>query len=425
MPLKSNHDACGQPGLMPVDDAITQICSTIKPVSTETLNLQQAKGYVLAESITANINVPPADNSSMDGYAIRVEDLENTPIPLSQRIAAGDQPKALTPGTCARIFTGAEIPAGANAVVMQEKTSVEGEKVSFPAHIAKGENIRQAGQDIQKGHILLEAGTRLNAISLGLIASIGQEKVTVYRKPRVTLLSTGNELVDPGLPLQAGQIYNSNRYLLLSLFESLGCEVIDGGIIPDTLTATKEAMANAAKGSDFVVTSGGVSVGEEDHVKPAVEQLGKLNLWRMAMKPGKPLAFGSIHSQEDNNPDKETYFVGLPGNPVSAFLTALIIVRPALAILQGRCNSSTLDYQYAEAAFSVKTGLRREYLRVRSKTELATNNIIQMELFPNQNSGVLTSCQWAESLAVIEPEQQVQPGDRVKCLSLSSLMQAP
>lgn len=420
----SAKDSCDQPGLMPVDEAIHTICSAIDPVDSIRIPLYKASGYVLAEDIVASINVPPADNSSMDGYAIKYSDLnQGCNFTVSQRITAGSAPQTLEPGSCARIFTGAEIPAGADTVIMQEKVSVldSGEvQLPSPAEIQPGDNIRRKGQDITSGNVLLTQGTRLDATCLGLIASVGLAEIEVYRKPVVTLLSTGDELAEPGTTLQAGQIYNSNRYMLAALFQSLGCEVIDGGIIKDTFEATQQALSDAAEDADLVITSGGVSVGEEDHVKPAVEALGSLNLWRMAMKPGKPLAFGSITRR--NNTGK-AWFTGLPGNPVSALLTALIVVRPALARMQGR-GTVQPDTFSAQASFTFRTGLRREYLRVRRTTE-EVDQTTRLERFANQNSGVLTSCHWADALAIVEPGQQIQEGDQLNCLDLKSLLTAP
>ncbi|MBB1487404.1 molybdopterin molybdotransferase MoeA [Oceanospirillum sediminis] len=418
------NDPCAHPGLMPVDEAIRIICSAIKPVSVITLPLTEAMGYVLAESVVADINVPPADNSAMDGYALAFSDLKRAPLPVSQRITAGSSPSPLEPGTCARIFTGAEIPAGASIVVMQEKVSETPEgNIIFPTEtLTEGENIRLSGQDINKGDTLLEAGLRLDAPALGLIASIGQPEVRVFRKPVITLLSTGDELAEPGQQLRPGQIFNSNRYMLQALFSNLGCEVIDGGIIADTLDTTKKALATAAEQSDMIITSGGVSVGEEDHVKPAVEHLGQLNLWRMAMKPGKPLAFGSIRTDSSA---KTCWFTGLPGNPVSALLTALIVVRPALAALQGR-GHITPELRYAESTFNFNTGIRREYLRVQyEKNAEGSGSGNSIYRFQNQNSGVLTSCHWADALAVVDSNQQIKAGDQVPCLDLKALMEAP
>ncbi|OPX54866.1 molybdopterin molybdotransferase [Oceanospirillum multiglobuliferum] len=425
--MRSNNskDPCDQQGLMPVDEAISQICSAIQAVGTETRALSQAFGYVLAEAVKAQVNVPPVDNSAMDGYAVCLDDLQqNRVLPVSQRIPAGSQPAPLQAGTCARVFTGAEIPLGADTVVMQEQVllvndATLGTVVSFPEQLSQGTHIRRAGQDIMQGAVLLESGTRLDAVSLGLIASVGQGQVTVYRKLKVALLSTGDELVEPGLPLKGGQIYNSNRYLLLSLLNGLGCEVVDLGIVPDTHTATLFALQQAAEQADLVITSGGVSVGEEDHVKSCVQELGSLNLWRIAMKPGKPLAFGQIEN---------AYFIGLPGNPVSAFLTCLIAVRPALAVLQGRGAQAVPIYQHAVANFDIEAGQRREYLRVQSipaqENELPSQPT-RLELFANQNSGVLTSCQWADALAIIEPGQKIRSGDWVRYLPMAHLLLAP
>ena len=426
MLLKPKKDACDQPGLMPVDEAVGRICDAIRPVATQTRSLFQAAGYVLAEDVISEINVPAMDCSAMDGYALNIKDLKKSPLPVSQRIAAGQQPEPLQVGTCARIFTGAPLPPGADTVVMQEKVKVDGDKVSFHTHIDtphQGEFVQKTGQDIQKGRTLLTAGTRLDAVSLGLIASVGQAEVTVFKKPKVALLSTGDELVEPGSGLKAGQIFNSNRYMLLSLLSGLGCEVIDGGIIPDNREATVKALQDAACQADLVISSGGVSVGEEDHVKPAIEQQGTLNLWRMAMKPGKPLAFGHIRT-----PDGEVPFVGLPGNPVSSLVTCLVAVRPALAVLQGRGEVPAPVYRHAEAEFDADAGIRREYLRVR-RVRLRAGDLpgqpMRLEKAPSQNSGVLTSCQWADALAIIEPGQKVRAGDWVKYLPLDYLMLAP
>jgi len=426
MLLKSKKDACDQPGLMPVDEAISRICSSITPVATEVKPLFQAAGCVLAEPVVSQINVPSMNNSAMDGYALNIKDLKKSPLKVSQRIPAGHQPSPLEVGTCVRIFTGAPLPKGADTVVMQEKVKVDGDQVCFHTHIdvpRKGDFVQKIGQDIKKGHVLLSAGSRLDAIALGLIASVGQAEVLVYKKPKVALISTGDELVEPGTPLQAGQIFNSNRYMLLSLLASLGCEVIDGGIIPDSRKATVEALQLAASKADLVISSGGVSVGEEDHVKPAIEEQGTLNLWRMAMKPGKPLAFGQIKT-----PTGETPFIGLPGNPVSSLLTCLVVVRPALGVLQGRGEVPAPVYRYAEAEFNIEAGERREYLRVR-RVRLRPGDLpsqpMRVDIAPSQNSAVLTACQWADALAIVEPGQKIREGDWVKYLPMDYLMLAP
>lgn len=426
MLLKSRKDACDQPGLMPVDEAISRICAEIQPVATEVKPLSQALGCVLAEPVVSKVNVPGMDNSAMDGYALNIQDLKKSPLRISQRIPAGQQPDPLEPGTCARIFTGAPLPAGADTIVMQEKVKVDGDMVSFHTHIdvpRQGDFVRKAGQDIQQGHALLAAGSRLDAVALGLVASVGQAEVVVYKKPKVALLSTGDELVEPGSPLQAGQIFNSNRYMLLSLLTNLGCDVIDSGIIPDNREATVKALQEAACKADLVISSGGVSVGEEDHVKPAIEEQGTLNLWRMAMKPGKPLAVGQIDTAKGKTP-----FVGLPGNPVSSLLTCLVVVRPALGLLQGRGEVAAPVYRHAEAEFNIDAGQRREYLRVR-RVPLRPGDLpsqpMRIELAPSQNSGVLTSCQWADALAIVEPGQKIREGDWVKYLPMDYLMLAP
>jgi molybdopterin molybdotransferase len=391
------------PPLIPVATALEQMLLSIQPVQeSETLPLDQITGRITAKPVMASVNVPPADNSAMDGYAINWIDRGKT-LTVSQRIPAGSAPQPLQPGTCARIFTGSEVPAGADTVVMQEVVTLtsDGQAV-IPAELQQGQNVRPCGQDITVGQVVVPEGTRLDYRHIGLLASVGQAEVEVLRRPRVALLATGDELVMPGQPLKAGQIYNSNRPMLSSLLQSLGAELVDLGNIADTQQATEAALQQAADQADLVLSTGGVSVGEEDHIKPAVEKLGQLNLWKLAMKPGKPVAFGQIG---------KAAFLGLPGNPVSVFVGAQIFLRPLLAKLAGQLESGKLPLEQGVAQFSASTQIRQEYLRV--KTELQDGQW-QLESFANQNSGVLSSVVWANALAVLPPGSNIQPGDTVR-----------
>jgi molybdopterin molybdotransferase len=372
----------------------------------ETVPLLAALGRVLAEPITSAINVPPQDNSAMDGYAVRVAELTGA-LPVSQRIPAGSVAQPLEAGTVARIFTGAPIPPGADAVVMQEESSVdEAGLVSFAAQVKAGQNIRRAGDDIAQGAVVVAGGKRLTPADLGLLASIGLAEVGVKRTLRVAAFFTGDELVEPGKPLGDGKIYNSNRYWLLPLLAQLGCELIDLGIIPDDLAATRNALRKAADRADVIITCGGVSVGEEDHVKAAVEAEGELALWKIAIKPGKPFAGGRIGAAD---------FIGLPGNPVSGYVTFQVFVRRFLELRQGLAAPREPAVLRLKAGFewSKADGKREEYLRVR---RVAQNGEQVLERFGNQGSGVLSSCAWADGLVRLAPGQTVRPGDWVDYL---------
>jgi molybdopterin molybdotransferase len=331
----------------------------------------------------ASINVPPADNSAMDGYAIRHSDCSGpeTAITLSQRITAGSVPAQLQPGTAARIFTGAEVPAGADTVVMQEHCSEEDGAVRMLKLPPEGANIRRCGQDLASGQKVLGAGQRLRAQDLGLLASLGIAKVQVFRRLRVAILSTGDELREPGEAIEPGQIFNSNRYTMKSQLETWGMEVVDLGVARDDPASVRDMMLTAAMQADVVMTSGGVSVGEEDHVKAVVDELGAIDLWRIAVKPGKPFAFGHVQG---------TPFIGLPGNPVSVFVTLLVIARPYLFACQG-ITDTVVSATRQVALFSMKETQREDYLRVRSGSG-------GLDLFTNQSSGVLFSTSWGDGL---------------------------
>ena len=377
--------------------------------ATETVAVTAALGRVLAASQTSSITVPPADNSAMDGYAVRLADMAHpgVKLPLSQRILAGAVGQPLQPGTAARIFTGAQVPPGADAVLMQEDCSADGADIVINKLPQPAENIRRAGEDIAAGAQILAAGSRIGAAEMGLAASVGLAELPVFRRLKVACFFTGDELVTPGLALQPGQIYNSNRYTLTGLVNGLGCELIDLGIVPDTLEATEVALAGAASIADVVITSGGVSVGEADFVKAAVEKLGRVEMWKVAMKPGKPIVYGRVNDAD---------FIGLPGNPVSAFVTFCLFVRPFLLKRMGAADVLYRAFAVqADFAWS-RPGERREFLRA----QLQPNG--KLALFPNQGSGVLTSCAWADGLADLAIGQTVQPGDRVRFIPFSELL---
>jgi len=407
--------------MLTVQEALQQILNDaslqkLQSSRNETVNLLDARNRVLVEDQIATVDVPPWDNSAMDGYAFCVSDLEkNNSLTVSQIIPAGKFPKPLQAGTAARIFTGAPIPPGANAVEMQENTQKENDRVTFLQKVKLGANIRKCGEDIAKNSVVVKAGTILQAQHLGLLASIGMAKVPVKKPLRVAVVSTGDELADPsdkepGEKLKDGQIYNSNRYLLLGLLQQLGFETIDGGMIADNVTLTRQRLLQLSEQSDVIISSGGVSVGEEDHVKAALEAIGKLNLWKIAVKPGKPLAFGSIN---------HTTFFGLPGNPVSAFVTFLVFVKPYLLKAQG---ATQLEPRLIEAIADfdwppVKSGKERkpikreEYLRARLKEDGRT-----VEIYPNQSSGALSSVVWANGLAIAPIGGVISRGDKIKFL---------
>jgi len=376
---------------------------------TETVAVTAALGRVLATPQTSAITVPPLDNSAMDGYAVRVADVAATGarLPVSQRILAGAVGESLQPGTAARIFTGAPIPPGADAVLMQEYCYAEGDGVVINALPRRGENVRRAGEDIETGAQVIAAGTRIGAAEMGLAASVGLAELPVFRRLKVACFFTGDELVTPGTSLGPGQIYNSNRYTLTGLVNGLGCELIDLGIVPDSLEATEAALAGATSVADVVITSGGVSVGEADYVKAAVEKLGRVEMWKVAMKPGKPLVYGRVD---------EADFIGLPGNPVSAFVTFCLFVRPFLLKRMGVRDVLYRAFPVKADFAWTKPGVRREFLRAR----MQENG--RAAIYPNQSSGVLTSCAWADGLVDIEIGQTVQPGDWVRFIPLAELL---
>ncbi len=407
--------------LTPLDDALAELLAQAVPtLGVETVDSFDADGRVLRQDATSPLQVPPADNSAMDGYAVRVADLAaaaDAELPISQRIPAGSAAQPLAAGTAARIFTGAPVPAGADAIVMQEDCEplADGQRVRIKALPTPGQWIRRAGEDIALGAQVLSAGTRLGPASLGLAASIGLARLTVSQRLRVALFSTGDELVMPGdVPpdrMPPGAIYNSNRFFLRAMLRRLGCEVTDLGIVPDRREATLDALRSAAASHDLILTSGGVSVGEEDHIKPAVEALGELRLWQIAIKPGKPFAYGRIH-----HAGGAAHFMGLPGNPVSSFVTFSLLVRPFLLALQGASDLAPRAMA-ATAAFDwPRADRRREFLRVRWTAEGT------LERFGNQSSGVLTSAAWGDGVVDNPAGQTIARGDTVRFISFADLL---
>ena len=416
-------DAANQPPARPmlsVREALDFLMDAARAVTeSEIVSTLCANGRVLAEAQASTIDVPSADNTQMDGYAVRSGDCASgaATLTVSQRIPAGHVGQYLEPGCAARIFTGAMIPDGADAVVMQEQCALNADGSVTVKHAPKaGEWIRRAGEDINAGAVILAAGTRLRSQELGLAASVGLAMLPVLRKLRVAVFFTGDELTMPGEApggqLAPGAIYNSNRFTLRALLENLGCTITDFGIVPDTLDATRTTLRNAARENDLIITSGGVSVGEEDHIKPAVEAEGRLNMWQIAVKPGKPLAFGEV--RRDGG---EAFFLGLPGNPVSSFITFMLFVRPFILRLQG------VKGQLAPRGFAMRADLdwptadrRNDFLRAR------INDAGGLDLFPNQGSGVLTSTVWGDGLIDNPPGNAIARGDNVRFIPFSELL---
>jgi molybdopterin molybdotransferase len=398
--------------LLAVREALDFLLAAARPIDgIETVATLYANGRVLAEPQVSTINVPSRDNTQMDGYAVRAADCAsgNANLPVSQRIPAGHVGQFLKEGSAARIFTGAMIPAGADAVIMQEQCEVQADGSVTIKHTPKaGEWIRRAGEDIIQGAQILPAGAVLGSAELGLAASVGLASLPVRRKLKVAVFFTGDELAMPGEALAPGAIYNSNRFTLRALLENLDCEIVDFGIVPDSLEQTRATLRAAASGNDLIITSGGVSVGDEDHIKPAVEAEGKLTMWQIAVKPGKPLAFGEVGS---------AFFLGLPGNPVSSLVTFMLFVRPFVLRLQGATQVAPPRSYPMRADFNwPKADRRNEFLRVRA------NDSDGVELFPNQSSGVLTSSVWGDGLVDNPPGQTIKQGDIVRFIPFSQLL---
>ncbi len=403
--------------LLTLDEALARLLAAVAPLPAserETVSTFDAFRRVLLHEVRAALDVPPQDNSSMDGYALRCADVPaaGALLPVSQRIAAGNVGAPLHPGSAARIFTGAQVPPGADAIVMQEQCEVQGDGVRVDVVPEPGQWIRRRGEDVHDGAVVLAAGTRLTPQALGLAAAVGAATLQVSRRPRVALFSTGDELVMPGEPLKPGAIYNSNRFTLRATIQAMGCDCTDLGIVPDRLDATREALRRAARGHDLIVTSGGVSVGEEDHLRPAVQAEGRIELWQIAIKPGKPLAFGEVRRPDGSS----AHIVGLPGNPVSSFITFLLMVRPVLLRLQGATRlDPTRIAQRADFDWP-RPDKRREFLRVRR------NEAGGLDLFPNQSSGVLTSAVWGDGVVDNPSGRAIRAGDAVDFMSFAELL---
>jgi len=420
--------------MLSVREALDTLLAAARPVSeVETVPTLEANGRVLAADQASTIDVPSADNTSMDGYAVRAADCVNggAVLRVAQRIPAGQVGQPLEPGSAARIFTGAMIPEGADAVVMQEQCELSGDTVTIRHTPKSGEWIRRTGEDIQAGATILTAGTRLRSQELGLAASVGLASLPVRRRLRVAIFFTGDELTMPGEApggvLAPGAIYNSNRFTLRGLLEDFGCVINDFGIVPDSLEATRATLREAARENDLIITSGGVSVGEEDHIKPAVEAEGQLNMWQIAVKPGKPLAFGEVRRNNEERESSTTgasessatgaaFFLGLPGNPVSSFVTFLLFVRPFLLRLQGVSGPVEPRAWQLRADFNLpKADRRNEFLRAR------LNAGGGLDLFPNQSSGVLTSTVWGDGLIDNPPGRAINEGDIVRFIPFAEL----
>ncbi len=395
--------------LMPVEEALERLLAMAEatPIrERERLPLAATQGRVLAEPLVSSLDLPPWPNSAMDGYALRLEDWKGEPLPVSQKIFAGQVPEPLQPGTCARIFTGAPVPAGADCVQMQENTEVQDDqRVRFTEPLKVGQNIRPQGQETTIGEQILAAGTRLGPIEQGLAASLGCAELDVIRRVRVAVLSTGDELLEPGQPLGPGQIYNSNRVLLCSWLQRLGCEVLDAGILPDDLAATRERLAEL-KDVDLILSTGGVSVGEADFLGLALREAGELALWKLAIKPGKPLTFGHFRGVP---------VIGLPGNPASTLVTFALLARPYLLRRLGVQSIQPLRFQVAAGFAWPQPGNRREYLRGRLEDGRAI-------IYRNQSSGVLRSAAWAEGLVEVLEGRTLVEGDQVAFIPLSELL---
>jgi molybdopterin molybdotransferase len=405
-----------RPPLLSLDEALPQLLSFAKVLGeTQEVSTFDADGRVLAQDVVSALQVPPQDNSAMDGYAVRAADCAQAGAVLrvTQRIPAGSHGTQLHTGEAARIFTGAPVPPGADAVVMQEDCeALEGDQVRINRAVPVGLSIRRSGEDVTRGATVLFAGTRLTPAELGLAASIGMPTLRVAARPKVALFSTGDELVMPGEvapdAMKPGAIYNSNRFFLRAMLQRMGCEVTDLGIVPDQREATIAALQAAAQSHDVIVTSGGVSVGEEDHIKPAVEHLGRLNLWQMAIKPGKPFAYGQI--DRANTP---CHFIGLPGNPVSSFVTFLLLVRPFLLSLQGASHTAVVRTEMRADFDWPKADKRREFLRVKRNAQGG------LDLFANQSSGVLTSAVWGDGVVDHPAGHTIAKGDKVQFISFA------
>lgn len=401
--------ACDHPGLLPMEAALARLLALADaaPIEqTERVALAEADGRVLAEPLIAALDLPPWANSAMDGYALRLADWTGQALSVSQRIQAGTAPASLEPGTCARIFTGAPLPEGADTVEMQENVELdEAGRVYFRELLKVGQNVRAQGQETRIGECVLPAGTRLGPIELGLAASLGAAQLSVRRRLRVAVLSTGDELVEPGQALGPGQIYNSNRRLLIAWLQRLGCSVVDAGILPDDLQRTREALGALGE-VDLILSTGGVSVGEADFLGMVLREAGELSLWKLAIKPGKPLTFGHYQGVP---------VIGLPGNPASTLVTFGLLARPYMLRRLGVQRVEPLGFAVPAGFTWGKPGMRREYLRAR----LENGRVVP---YANQSSGVLRSAAWAEGLAEVMEGSTLAEGQMLRFIPLSEIL---
>lgn len=380
----------------------------------QTLTLAACLGKVLAHPVFAPCAVPPCPTSALDGYALNTEDLSaegDTCFPVSSRIAAGQVAPPLTVGTAAQIFTGAALPPRANAVIAQEASYLSGDQVCFTHKPIVGEDVKATGSDLEKGQQLLERGRRLQPQDIALAASAGIDRLTVFRPLKVAVLCSGDELVDPGQPLIPGCIYNANRYLIPAQLQALGLAAISIERLADTLSATQEALLAAAESADVIITTGGVSVGEEDHIRAAIQSLGTLHIWRINMRPGKPFTFGQIGS--DCIP-----ILGLPGNPVSAFLNFALLAQPFLLKAQGVVAHQPLSLRLPAGFDRLKPKPHREFLRARIDPADPLSHVM---LYPNQGSSALISTTWANGIAVLREQQTIQAGDLIEFIPFSGM----
>ena len=395
------------------DDVLAALLARVLPTHlTETRSLEMAQGCYLAKDRFAPMDVPPAANSAMDGYAIASKN--TTPgvwLSIAERIPAGHRGRPLQPGTAARIFTGADLPQGADTIVIQENAEVDAvdakegtatRRVRFTKVPGPGENVRQGGQDLARGQVILQAGERLNPAHLALLASVGMSDLLVFTPLKIALIATGDELVKPGAPLAPGQIYNSTQVLLGAMLKRMGMEPLDLGLVSDTPAEIEARLVSAATQADCILVTGGVSVGEEDHLRSLVAKLGSVDIWKLAIKPGKPFTYGSV---------RNTPFFGLPGNPVSTFVTFVMLARPYLVAMQGAREAQNRVY-FGESNFHYKAGNRREYLRVRRTA--TKEGKTHLDMFPAQGSSLMTSVAWADALAEIDINQEVAPGNVLK-----------
>nr|MBF0682941.1 molybdopterin molybdotransferase MoeA [Pseudomonas sp.] len=401
--------AATAPALLPVEEALERLLQQADATlitETESVGLADGEGRVLARPLRAGLDLPPWPNSAMDGYALRQADLGDSPLPVSQKIFAGVEPGALQPGTCARIFTGAPMPEGADSVEMQENTETLADgRVVFHQSIRQGQHVRPQGGEARRGETLMTAGTRLGPLELALAASVGAATLEVVRRPRVALLSTGNELVEPGQPLAPGQIYNSNRSLLKHWLQRMGCEVQDVGILADQRQHVRDCLESLGE-VDLILSTGGVSVGEADVLGQVLREEGELTFWKLAIKPGKPLTCGSYRG---------VAVIGLPGNPASTLVTFGMLARPYLLRRMGVQEVAPLGFDVPAGFDWPKPGSRREYLRARMEHG-------RVVLHDNQSSAVLRSAAWAHGLAEVREGRQLKAGDTLRFYPFSELL---